>query len=278
MTDWLYPVGRHSVNWGDIDPDGKPLAPVLLLSGEAANMWGTAHYGPVREWRTSVRHPLELEDLVWVRENQPTSAVIGVGIVVSEPEWRQEQYWFQIDFNTRECRDLAVNPLSLPLETPLRQMRRTTAKEREAIRTRVPAALATVTDFSAGKLSRTRLVIQRQGQSAFRDLLLKAYNGRCAVTGSDVPAALQAAHIERYDGASTNLVTNGLLLRADIHNLFDLGLLWLDNGYTIHLAAELATSQYRKLAGKKIRLPASRRDWPAQKRLQHHREAVAAGA
>lgn len=156
MTDWLYPVGSDSANWGDTDPDGDPLEPVLLLSGEAADMWGKEKYGPMRRWRTSMQHPVQFDDLVWVRENKPRAAVIGVGVVVSEPEWENGQYWFRL-----------------------------------------------------------------------------------------------------------------------IHNLFDLGLLWLDDEYKVCLAGEIAKSQYRKLTGKPIELPRSRRDWPSRQRLKEHRDAAA---
>lgn len=65
----------------------------------------------------------------------------------------------------------------------------------------------------------------RRGQPRFRRLLLDAYLGRCAITGTAIPALLEAAHISRYRGDHTDRVDNGLLLRADIHTLFDLHLL-----------------------------------------------------
>ncbi|WP_200883691.1 HNH endonuclease [Archangium violaceum] len=52
-----------------------------------------------------------------------------------------------------------------------------------------------------------------------------AYGGRCALTDCEEPRVLEAAHIFPYHGPQTNHVTNGLLLRADLHVLFDLGLL-----------------------------------------------------
>jgi hypothetical protein len=68
-------------------------------------------------------------------------------------------------------------------------------------------------------------IVLRQGQWGFRERLLAAYQRACAVTGCDVVEALEAAHIIAYLGPKTNYVTNGLLLRADIHTLFDLGLI-----------------------------------------------------
>lgn len=69
-----------------------------------------------------------------------------------------------------------------------------------------------------------REIVQRRGQPKFREDLIAAYGGKCAVTGCDVVQALEAAHISPYLGDQSNHVSNGLLLRADIHTLFDLGL------------------------------------------------------
>ncbi|SDD84060.1 HNH endonuclease [Sanguibacter gelidistatuariae] len=61
----------------------------------------------------------------------------------------------------------------------------------------------------------------RQGQPAFRNKLLKAYRRSCAVTGTTTDAVLEAAHILPYRGVHTNTLSNGILLRADVHTLFD---------------------------------------------------------
>lgn len=64
----------------------------------------------------------------------------------------------------------------------------------------------------------------RLGQPKFRKLLLKVYGSACAVTGTAAEAVLEAAHIEPHAVRGRNAADNGLLLRADIHVLFDLGL------------------------------------------------------
>jgi hypothetical protein len=68
-----------------------------------------------------------------------------------------------------------------------------------------------------------RAIAMRKGQAAFRQMLMDAYGGRCAVTGTDVGHAIEAAQICPYNGLDTNVVQNGILLRADWHVLFDLG-------------------------------------------------------
>ena len=66
------------------------------------------------------------------------------------------------------------------------------------------------------------MVALRQGQPQFRKSLLTAYRSRCAITGTAVESVLEAAHIWPHKGEQTNEVWNGLLLRADLHTLFDL--------------------------------------------------------
>jgi hypothetical protein len=78
-----------------------------------------------------------------------------------------------------------------------------------------------------------RAVIQRQirerrGQQAFRDALRSRYGERCLVSGCRLLDVLEAAHIKPYRGEDDNHVENGLLLRADIHTLFDLNLLGVE--------------------------------------------------
>lgn len=117
--------------------------------------------------------------------------------------------------------------------------------------------------------------MQRQGQRDFRAKLLKAYGGRCAVTGTDVPEVLQAAHIEPYDGMPTNVVSNGLLLRADIHDLFDQGLVWVAHNLKVSVDESLHGTEYGQFHGRKLRLPNNVADRPDPKRLAKHRQGIA---
>ena len=68
----------------------------------------------------------------------------------------------------------------------------------------------------------------RRGQQAFRESLRVRYGDRCVVTQCDVLDVLEAAHIKPYRGDSDHHPDNGLLLRADIHTLFDVHLLSVD--------------------------------------------------
>ncbi|MFS8976869.1 HNH endonuclease signature motif containing protein [Cupriavidus necator] len=114
-------------------------------------------------------------------------------------------------------------------------------------------------------------IVRRQGQGAFRAVVLSAYGSRCAISACDVVEALEAAHIFRYLGKQTNVVTNGLLLRSDLHTLYDLGLLAIDPAsMTVLLAPKLMGSDYGPLAGTAIRLPVNEADRPNQAALTMH--------
>lgn len=101
-----------------------------------------------------------------------------------------------------------------------------------------------------------RAITARQGQPNFRAALVEAYGGLCAISACDVLPALEAAHIMPYMGDHTNVATNGILLRADIHTLFDLELIGIepDSG-VVRISRELFATSYADLDGKKIRYP-----------------------
>ncbi|MDR5779656.1 HNH endonuclease signature motif containing protein [Caballeronia sp. LZ065] len=101
-------------------------------------------------------------------------------------------------------------------------------------------------------------IVMRQGQPAFRNALLNAYEGRCALTHCDIGEVLEAAHITRYLGPETNDVRNGLLLRADLHTLYDRSLIAIDPmTHKVSIASHLKGSEYSGLEGRALRLPAN---------------------
>ncbi|MCX8007453.1 MAG: HNH endonuclease [Coriobacteriia bacterium] len=116
-------------------------------------------------------------------------------------------------------------------------------------------------------------VVRRQGQPYFRRQLLRAYEGKCAFSEYDAEDALEAAHIEPYRGPTSNSLQNGLLLRADMHDLFDLFLVAVDtSAQTLLVSEELASTAYAKYAGKRLHLPKDKSIWPSVDRLDWHRE------
>lgn len=109
----------------------------------------------------------------------------------------------------------------------------------------------------------------RRGQRDFRDRLLAAWKRRCVVTECRVEGLLEAAHITPHSEGTGYRTSNGLLLRSDIHTLYDVGLLSIDQYMRVHLAPALLASEYKPFEGKRIeRRPEVSADAPSQDALK----------
>jgi len=126
-------------------------------------------------------------------------------------------------------------------------------------------------DAEDGRERTLRDIVNRQGQHRFRRRLLHAYNGTCAITNTTTEVTLQACHITPYRGPQTNAVSNGLLLRADIHTLFDLGLIAIEpRHFNILVSSALDDSTYTNLNRQRLNLPIRRADRPSTAALNAH--------
>lgn len=115
-------------------------------------------------------------------------------------------------------------------------------------------------------------ILRRRGHPAFRQELLAAYEQRCAITNFNALDALEAAYIVPYRGKFTHHPSNGLLLRADLHTLFDLGKMAIDTRtMSLILADELAETSYRILQGRPLRYPKNQEQRPSTEALDLHR-------
>lgn len=109
----------------------------------------------------------------------------------------------------------------------------------------------------------SRAIMSRKGQPVFRQKLLSAYKGRCVITNCGVEELLEAAHIRPHAESMDYSVSNGLLLRADIHTLFDLNLLAVDEFNNVKLSESLKYTEYWVYNGKKLlRVPDRSGDMP----------------
>lgn len=118
-------------------------------------------------------------------------------------------------------------------------------------------------------------IVRRRGQPKFRKALLNAYKGMCAVTGCAVPEVLEAAHVRWYAGEHTNVVTNGLLLRSDVHALFDLGKISIDpTTLLIQVSPTLKGTEYEYLDGKRLRNPSPQALCPTPASLEWHYQNI----
>ena len=120
-----------------------------------------------------------------------------------------------------------------------------------------------------------QMVTKRRGQNKFRKMLLSTYDERCVISRSDSAVGLEAAHIEAYNGPSSNVPANGLLLRADIHRMFDGGLLGIEpDGLTTVLSPSLRNTTYSQHEGRRIILPGQDILMPNRKLLNEHLESA----
>lgn len=100
---------------------------------------------------------------------------------------------------------------------------------------------------------RTQVSVIRPGQANFRGTMFARYGGECCISGCRVDTLLEAAHIIPYRGDQTDDVRNGLLLRVDLHRLFDAHLITIN---PVTLRVEVANSvddaEYQALNGKRM--------------------------
>ena len=126
------------------------------------------------------------------------------------------------------------------------------------------------------------LIAPRLGQGAFRVSVTDAYNRACAVSGGKVLPALDAAHIRAYGDGGSHEVSNGLLLRRDIHSVFDAGYVTIDENLKFVVSDRVRTdfnngNEYRKLHGTLVSVPTLPKYQPDKAALRWHNETVFLG-
>jgi putative restriction endonuclease len=131
----------------------------------------------------------------------------------------------------------------------------------------------------ADRYGAPQLVRPRLGQGTFRVAVTQAYGGRCAVSHEHSLPVLEAAHIQAYGDGGPHDVSNGLLLRADIHRLFDGGFVTVTPTLRFEVSARLREAWengkvYYALQGGEVAVPRATRDRPDPEFLRWHNEHV----
>jgi putative restriction endonuclease len=126
---------------------------------------------------------------------------------------------------------------------------------------------------------RSQVVPAREGQGTFKLRLLEAYDARCAVTGERVVPVLDAAHIQPYLGPASNHVQNGLLLRTDLHRLYDDGLIGVTPDHSLRVSERIHEEwengrEYYALEGRDVRPARDAGLRASRDALAWHMEAV----
>lgn len=120
-------------------------------------------------------------------------------------------------------------------------------------------------------------VRRRLGQGTFRVLVTEAYGRTCAITRERALPALEAAHIRPFSELETHTVQNGLLLRSDVHRLFDAGYITVTPDHHVEASNRMRDDfndgeNYIRLHGQRISLPGEERERPSPDFLRWHNE------
>lgn len=127
-----------------------------------------------------------------------------------------------------------------------------------------------------------QLVAPRLGQGAFRLKVADIYSRKCAVTGERTLPALEAAHIRPYSEGGRHDASNGLLLRRDLHSLFDAGYLTVNPAHRLEVSRSIREQfsngrHYYAMHGSKIFVPDRFDERPKIESLEWHNEHVYRG-
>jgi putative restriction endonuclease len=129
---------------------------------------------------------------------------------------------------------------------------------------------------SAERRYALRQVKQRLHQASFREAVITAYRGRCALSGLREPILLDAAHIieDKHEPLGQPIVQNGIPLAKTHHAAFDAHLIGIDPDYKIHVSRRILDQKdgptleaLQRLQSNRIYLPKRGRDMPDRDRL-----------
>ena len=269
---WLYSISKRPGYHFEV---GRKKIPVTIDSYRELIQSG--RLGLDRKWHIA-QHFIDVQagDDVFVYSGDRDFGVLGYATV---SRVRRDERALDLQFDRNKCMALLERPVpaatvrSWKLNTrrnvvdlgdvaerlyrllPWRIHREADDVERASARAGTADAFSP-TDLRDARKRIHSSIVQRQGQTVFRARLLEAYGERCAITNCGVAHVLEAAHIVPYLGPKTNHIGNGLLLRADVHTLFDLRLIAITiPGHRLVISKTLTSSAYRSLAGTKLRLP-----------------------
>ena len=123
----------------------------------------------------------------------------------------------------------------------------------------------------------------RLGQGAFRVLVTDAYSRKCSISGEKTLPVLEAAHIKPYSESGPHHISNGLLLRSDIHKLFDSGYLTITKDLKVEVSSKIKEEfqngrEYYRFHGRELfTLPLNKKDNPAPQYIEWHNSNIFRG-
>jgi putative restriction endonuclease len=207
----------------------------------------------------------------------PRDYTIGC-ILLSQPFFLPESSWIPVpsDWSPNIVQgkhyDLAVEP-GLTLFRQLQESLSLSAPFREEIAT---------LEKPSEKYGTPIEILPRLGQGIFRVVILDAYERRCAITGEKVIPVLDAAHIKPYAQEGTHDPHNGILLRSDLHTLFDMGYVTITPDYHFEVSKHVREDyenghEYYAFHGEIIHVPNRPVYKPSSENLAWHNQNVYRG-
>ena len=199
-------------------------------------------------------------------------------IVLTQPFLFGENEWISVppDWKANIVRGKSYSLDSAPGESLWREVQLGLARQA------LPTGESRAGEAQATRYGAPVLVAPRLGQGGFRTVVTDAYQRRCAITGERVLPVLEAAHIRPYSMGGPHQVDNGILLRSDLHRLFDQGFLTVDSGYHLNVSQAIRDQyangkEYYALRGRSLVLPSKKSDWPGREFIIWHNREVFLG-
>lgn len=204
-------------------------------------------------------------------EDLPADAQIGC-IILDRPFFLPRERWIPVPD------DFSLNLVQGKRYDGTAGTGRALVDQVSAALTSMPRAVVNESPVNA-MWSEPVLARRRLGQGAFRVVVTDIYARRCAVTGEKTLPVLQAAHIVPVARGGQHRPDNGLLLRSDIHTLFDLGYVTIDDRQRFRVSPKLREewsngSFYYGLDKEPVRVPEDVALQPSRQLLQWHGDTV----
>ena len=123
------------------------------------------------------------------------------------------------------------------------------------------------------------IVLPRLGQGAFRIIVSDSYQRKCALSSSHILHILDAAHIRPYGSGGTHSPSNGILLRQDVHTLFNRRYITVTPDYKVEVSQRIKAefnngSEYYAMHGNEIHLPEVQQFRPSKEMLSWHNDNI----
>jgi putative restriction endonuclease len=218
----------------------------------------------------------KMRDRVWkYRKSQPSSSsdeMIGC-ILLQQPFFFETNDWIPIPTNWKSN---IVRGKSFNTADAIGQKLWQEVQSRLASPKPVPDESVAIAVERYGK---AQIVLPRLGQGSFRVIVADSYSRQCALSSSHILHILEAAHIRPYASGGTHSPTNGILLRQDVHTLFDRGYITVTPESRIEVSKRIKEEfnngvEYYAMHGKQIHLPQIEQFRPATDLLTWHNENV----